>query len=198
MVYSLNQPETPTKLLLDTFRGYQSSDAPSLIGLTDRGTALAVEQVSRVQVMHFYEFAVEERRGTDIDNKIAVHRYEVRMPGRAYVEELTLSPQGDRIAWVLVREPKNKELFSGEGRGELWISRVDGSQMHCIGLLGKESQMWKHIDQMIHPFIPTDYYDFPMQVRWLPDGKRLSFLYSQYWYEKKSCWYTRFWSVPAD
>ena|SRR5579871_5556216 len=92
-----------------------------------------------------------------------------------------LSPQGDRLAWVLILDNAPPEpawlqrLRSWFGQGKqrtmgLWVSGLDGSAMREIG----------HI-----AYRPGD--EVPQDIRWTPDGKRLSFLY-------KGALYT----VPVD
>ncbi|HZT40651.1 MAG TPA: hypothetical protein VFA07_00610 [Chthonomonadaceae bacterium] len=108
----------------------------------------------------------------------------IRMP--ANTEEVSgpdprISPQGDRLAWVLTLENAHPEpawlqrlwaLFGQRQRKTfgLWVSHLDGSQLREIG----------HIN-----YQPDD--EVPQDIRWTPDGKRLSFLY-------KGALYT----VPVD
>jgi len=103
----------------------------------------------------------------------------VHLPVKAECWDAQFSPQGDRIVWPLVQEkdtptpfltslrrylpvffPKYKPKFS------LWVSRINGSQMHQIGYV---------------PLKPNKEYggvildNVPERIYWLPDGKRLSF-----------------------
>jgi hypothetical protein len=58
---------------------------------------------------------------------------------------------------------------------ELWVSQLDGSQMHKIG----------HVAELLEDDDATDF--LLSDLQWLPDGKRLSFEYND-----------GLWTVPAD
>jgi len=97
------------------------------------------------------------------------------LPVTAQISGLELAPQGDRLAWLLVdarRTPFITMLIrlipSMSGRFpptegiSVWVSRLDGTEMHEIGFqqthsTGKDTN------------VTTD-------LRWMPDGKHLSFL----------------------
>lgn len=116
---------------------------------------------------------------------VPTHAFRVHLPPGLHVELVdpfpVLSPQGDRLAWLAAREyaPPNSPwlrriwTFFGQHRQTLiglWVSRLDGNQMQEIGHLA---------------YRPKE--EVPQDIRWTPDGKRLSFLY-------KGGLYT----VPAD
>lgn len=96
-----------------------------------------------------------------------VRPYGIRLPVACKVYEVVLDRQGQRLAWVLV-EP-NKEAG-------VWVSNLAGKGMRQIGAL--EIEYDKDLG-------PTS--EIPHTVRWLPDGKQLSFLYKN-----------ALWTVPAD
>jgi hypothetical protein len=181
LIYSLTPPTTPTKLYLKPFPTDQVHGLSRLVGLTSRGTALAIIEPtsSSTQMVHCYEFAITGERRSDPHHKVAVHAYDISLPIVAAVKGLALSPQEDRLAWMLVTDR----------HGAVWISQVDGSQMHLLGRLGAYPKIG-HLPegyQIVSSYDRSFAYAFPLQIRWRPDGKRLSFLY------EKSLW-----TVPAN
>ncbi len=102
--------------------------------------------------------------------------YFVPLPQRDSTEEAVFSPQGDRVAWILTQEsdplsPAAARLhrllpaFSLQRPPQvsLWVSRIDGSQMHeigCVPLQTDANEGWRDVIE---------------ETAWLPDGKRLSF-----------------------
>ena len=93
----------------------------------------------------------------------ALQRWTVHLPGRAY--EIAVSPKGDRIAWLLMPNLKGRPRNVQRGAASLWVSQLDGSRMREIGSAGTD------VRQRSAPSLL-------MQLRWLPGGKRLSFLYN--------------------
>lgn len=95
------------------------------------------------------------------------HRYTIRLLKPAVVNDCILSPKGDRLAWLLEerKKPSADKDAAGGARLELWISRRDGSGLQAMGFMDIASENVKR----------TEWY--PSQLSWLPDGKRLSFIY---------------------
>jgi hypothetical protein len=106
-------------------------------------------------------------------------KYSVRLPVRGYIGEVRISPQADRVVWPLMQDsatPSRAEAWlhrlvpafklPPKSKTSLWVSRIDGSEMHEIGYI---------------PLRPdkenggTIAGDEPDHLDWLPDGKRLSF-----------------------
>lgn len=100
-------------------------------------------------------------------------------------EDVVLSPHGDRLAWLIhvVEKPSSIITFLAKWFSsmhpvsryvlKLYTSRLDGSDVQEIGYMeikGKPSAT-----------------NLPRLLRWLPDGKRLSFVYQG-----------ALWTVPAD
>ena len=114
----------------------------------------------------------------------SVRKFKIHMPSYVVLVDLAFSPHGDRIAWVLMQTHPSPasallhrilpmvKLVPKTVTG-LWVSQIDGSNLHEIG----------HLDNPSGPnkIPPIDY------VRWLPDGKKLSFVYRDALY-----------TVPAD
>jgi hypothetical protein len=110
------------------------------------------------------------------------HRYKVPVPPGAEVRDIVFSPEGDRVAWML-RFP-NQHIWpeflcrlipalkaSPKVSHAIWVSRIDGSQMHEVG----------------HMEVPTAQANAYFELKWVPGGKRLSFIYQDTLY-----------TVPAD
>jgi hypothetical protein len=105
-------------------------------------------------------------------------RYSILLPAKAEIWDQVFSPRGDRIVWPLVQDHASAQpvarwlhrwipAFSppSEGRMSIWVSRIDGSQMHEIGFVPIELD--SDGDLVLN--------DMPEDVRWLPDGNHLCF-----------------------
>jgi hypothetical protein len=103
----------------------------------------------------------------DLDVPTPLHRYAVSLPAQA--QEVAVSPQGDRVAWLLM---PSKSRGRAVPTVSLWVSGLDGTSLREIG-----SVRWTSQSQMG---------DIPTQVHWLPGGKRLGFIYGN-----------SLWTVPA-
>lgn len=183
-VYSLAQPAKPTKLYLQPF---PNREYEFLVGLTARGTMLAIQWPLEKPLVHLYEFAIEGGVGADQDHKVPIHVTEIPLPpgaDRSALYGWALSPQGDRLAWMIVVKSMDTKLPDDPGHGELWVSNVDGSTMHLLGCLGTDYHRKGVPKELDYGPVAEDDADkaLPMQIRWLPDGKQLSFLY------EKSLW----------
>ncbi len=110
------------------------------------------------------------------------HRFEIRVPPGSTVHRIVLSPDGKYAAWALQTHFANPILerihrlvpsVSAPFRDciGLWVSRVDGSEMHEIGHLRDTINSSKGDPREGNGWI-DDY-----TLRWLPDGKQLSFVY---------------------
>jgi len=95
--------------------------------------------------------------------------YSVSVPAGARVDEIVLSPDGTRIAWLFqFAAPKHAgEPYNGEDRVEVWVSAVDGSNLHPL------------LSQKM-PYPEMAYSSsskYPRFIRWVPGGNELSLLY---------------------
>lgn len=91
-------------------------------------------------------------------------RWTFRIPRQETRYEMAIAPQGDRIAWVVVET--DNSLSSHKGNAKLCISGLNGKITNEIGSL---------------PLAPSEeewpgFYR-PTELKWLPDGKNLSFIY---------------------
>ncbi len=125
---------------------------------------------------------ISRRRGALLDvlilvdlnaNPALVRTLPTVAPPNADIEEMVLSPQGDRIAWKTNTwhdlQSAVSEFMSGlKGTGQrgrvtgyaIWVSRLDGTEMKQLGM----------------ERLPNSGFGFE-HLRWLPDGKSVSFVY---------------------
>jgi hypothetical protein len=128
------------------------------------------------------EAIISRQRGAVVDGFLAidvaarpprVRNLNVKLPPSDDVEDIVLSPQGDRLAWMTCNWSDFQSVvsemlssLSGNGlRGRtasyaIWVSRLDGSEMRQLG-----SERCRHYGDLR-----------PECVRWLPDGKSVSFV----------------------
>jgi len=109
--------------------------------------------------------------------------YQIVLPPNKAVWAVAYSPHGDKIAWLLDTEHvspiaafMHRFLPSVKVQTDhataCWVCNLDGTDMRKIGSIQTR---------------PEDLESPLKQLRWLPDGKRLSFLYQD-----------ALWTVPAD
>ena len=97
-----------------------------------------------------------------------LHRYAIDLPGKVY--EVAVSPDGERAAWLL------QDGTGKIGAMALWVSKLDGTGLRKLGNFGAGGKA-SYGSGM----------NFPLQVVWVPGGKKVSFLYGG-----------ALWTVPAD
>jgi len=108
-------------------------------------------------------------------NRTGVRTVPVPLPVTAQIHDLELAPRGDRLAWLLVDArrttfitmlirlvPSLSGHFPPTEGISVWISRLDGTEMQEIGFQQTHAS-GKNTN------VATD-------LRWMPDGKHLSFL----------------------
>jgi hypothetical protein len=102
----------------------------------------------------------------------------IKMPPHAYSGKVTISPLGDRLAWILYFVPPDYEPGRPTPKSqqkqfheEIWLSRPDGSDMHRLGdlilhennkILGEYMGLWA--------------------LQWSPDEKHISYLFDRVLY----------------
>jgi hypothetical protein len=89
-----------------------------------------------------------------IGDRTVNERY-IPLPPDTALQEMVISPQGDRIAWHLSTKTQGVWVES------LWVSRIDGTQMHEIGSGDLEGGKKPQI--------------ISGNMKWVPGEKRLSF-----------------------
>jgi len=103
-----------------------------------------------------------------------IREWPVKPPHNTTIEETRISPQGNRIAWLVEsayvdagRAALHRWLpffkAPSQPREELWISQLDGAGMRIVGQIPIRVRSGNEVRI-------TD-------LRWLPDGKHLSFSY---------------------
>lgn len=108
----------------------------------------------------------------------------IHLPGVA--SEVTVSPRGNRVAWLLSPVPsKTLPTTLREETASLWVSRLDGGEMRQIGSVTKRIPPLdvRRLQQTLLAGVPLDaatqkklsLLSGPSQVRWLPGGRAISF-----------------------
>ncbi len=170
LLYPLN-PHLPVRTIKVTLPKEDVSiwgdDPPLLLGFTQEGLALAAaweQEYTDATEVHLLSFRLPSGE--------AGRKITVRLPKPAFIQQIALSPSGDRLAWLLWHDqtPGRFQRFlhrwfssvklDSKQIIELWISRTDGSNMHEIG----------------QQELPIDSFNF-LSLHWTPNGKALSFYY---------------------
>jgi hypothetical protein len=115
---------------------------------------------------------------------VRTHEYRVPVPWYTLDGYVALSPHGDRLLWVLQRDrpPLGIGVLGDWAASnlrhpvaqadEIWVSGVDGADLHEVGRT---------------PYRNGNRGAYLCSCQWLPDGKRISFVYNHTLYV-----------VPAD
>jgi len=103
-----------------------------------------------------------------------IHTFTVKLPDHYEIGEVALSRQGDKIAWLFGCGPTwftfpNLGLPSQDAMVQLWVSNIDGANMHQVGYFRFDAAEFGDHGTCF----PSAVY----LVQWLPDGKSLSFLF---------------------
>ncbi len=165
----------------------------TLLGWTKSGSLLASNgestdfpNIIAHRTISFFEFNVD-------DGPVRLREYSVKLPNEDLLSflypyrepEVVLSPGGDRLGWIVFAKEGEAPLHKLLARWipklrkqprniiELCTSRLDGSGMKMIGFLDYDK---------IH-----DNPKAPFCLRWLPNGKSLSFIFDN-----------ALWTIPAD
>ena len=107
------------------------------------------------------KYVLEER--TLAPQPRLLNRWTVSIPSTEERREMQLSPDGRRIAWIVITPAGDQK----PQRVAITVSSLDGSAMQEIG----------------HLLLPAaageepPYERYPNEMKWLPDGKHLSFIY---------------------
>ena len=105
-------------------------------------------------------------------------KWRVQAPSGCSRGQIVFSPRADRILWIVDKqEPalkvwmqrlrlENKQGVAGDEA--LYVSRVDGSEMKELSSTPLDRQKWGSTVFVTKPL---------SDIRWLPDGKRISYVY---------------------
>ena len=114
-------------------------------------------------------FVIEEKITSHITPNLSVwslhqaqplHQWKIPLPG--WVQEVAVSPDGRRVAWLMTPGPRK----GGAMPVSMWASGLDGGGLHQIGVVRARVQLRRG---------PTN--DFASQLHWVPGDKRISFLF---------------------
>jgi hypothetical protein len=100
----------------------------------------------------------------DVDletGKAPTRHWVVRLPDGAQCYDVVMSLQGDRLAWLFAFKPPPPD-GSFASRMEIWKSRLDGGGMQRLG--------YQPVDNGGKDYVMLS------DLRWLPDGKHVSFV----------------------
>lgn len=127
------------------------------------GSVLGFTPEGRLLVRHPSPLApAEEAMFTEVDlssEQGVLRAYTLRLPKPGTVVETVLSPEGDRLVWVLTE--------AGEpARRSVWLSRPGGEGMALVGTA----------PETLRPQNLPGADDGLQLVRWLPQGEGLSFV----------------------
>ncbi len=136
------------------------------LGADERGMSLLVshwcERMAGTGEARLYTVPLDDGRVEPTEQVIAI-------PACVgwQVWDAVLWPEGDRLAWITERDDASGDWYS------LSVSSVSGSGWRVIGstpgVCTKREHLW------------------PTELRWLPDGKRVSFVHKE-----------ALWTVPVD
>lgn len=136
---------------------------PELVGFTPEGGGIALEW-ARGYGQQVLVYDIDAAAGTRKTRK-----YAISPPHHGTMEGISLSPQGDRLAWTVFIEDTRigpaARIGQPQSLVEIWTSKVDGTDMRLIG--GKTVR---------HRGPHEGSVDDPDLIRWTPDGKRLSYV----------------------
>jgi hypothetical protein len=122
----------------------------------------------------------EGKPRTDLEKGVTAFNYGVDMPdveGMATaIQAVAMSAVGNRLAWLTGSAGKDKtRAGSLPDIITLWTSDEYGRNMKAVGKIDVKRQGFAtHEEARAHPFYVYDF--MPQFLKWLPDGKRVSFL----------------------
>lgn len=138
------------------------------LGFTSRKTLLTVP--SEVPYTSPGQYEIVE---TLLDGKTKPQKTKFPFPQDSSIQNVAVSPQGDRLLWsVITNQPPNflskwldrfRPLLPSEDEliFTFWTSDLDGKQLKRIGTI----------------VVEDDSDPFPEDMKWKPDGKQVSFYY---------------------
>jgi hypothetical protein len=94
--------------------------------------------------------------------------WRIEWPHEEQCEELRVSPSGDRIAWICVRNPVHTDAEHVRHSARIVTTALNGTQMREVGTI-------ETIDEADAEH-PSQFFARPHELHWLPDGKHISFV----------------------
>jgi hypothetical protein len=171
--YSLETPDQPKQIRMpplprtaslpkldDTVTHFLTDGPVPILGVTAQGHDILRARTYDPLSGMIDLFDVDLEAG-----KSPTHSWTVQLPNGAQFYDVVLSPQGDRLAWLLGFEksgPGQAVNADLPARMEIWSSRLDGSGMQRLGYQPIHDAKQGHV--------------YLSNLQWLPDGKHLSFV----------------------
>ena len=158
--YPLKPGETPKSVALRDYSDYRDPDIT--IGIVRKDKLVLGSWFNSAQIS-----VIDANR-----SGLTLERYPIRLPARASAVELEVSPQGDRIAWMLSFSGSSPVtslsrvlpfIHTGPGQtsGEVWVSDIRG----------------EHMKPLVTGAASASVYNGIRFLRWTPDGSQISFVY---------------------
>jgi hypothetical protein len=146
---------------------------PEIEGFALDGDAIIAEKATAMSPVTSFDLWEFDLRTKWYDRKISIP-----LPRAGEIGASALSPARDRIAFTLLMPPLDTAISQLMSRLRfpkhlptegLWIGTLDGKPPRCLGITNVK-ELWSEVGD----------------IRWLPDGKHLSFLM-----------HDRLWTIPV-
>lgn len=120
-----------------------------------------------------------------------LHKYVLTPPRKHYLIQLIPSLDGKQFLWKLSEgikatpaeaaeyERRTHLHYFGSSRASLWVSRIDGTGMHEIGAAPSSVNPMEYGGRTDPETGEPNENPVPRLIRWLPDGKHISFAYKR-------------------
>jgi hypothetical protein len=133
-----------------------------VLGLTGEDRFLIRHGVAREDLapVRFSEVALE-------GSTASLRPFDIHVPGGLSVSDVELSPGGDRLAWVLAKHGRSREL---PGMYSLRVSSIHGEAVREIGRT-------RGLVETARGGRKRPFYYWPQAIRWVPGEERLSFVF---------------------